>query len=115
MPEEDALPGAKGVIRLLSPGWREYRSYEDATWTTDLPRGFERYAKWLDHEKRAQQEMLRMLHEHCPETRGLGEWPMFWTFVDAASSQDTVCFDIEHPRDKEKRQPAENETAAPAA
>ncbi len=40
---------------------------------------------------------------------------MFWTFVDAASSQDTVCFDIEHPRDKEKRQPPGNETAAPAA
>ena len=51
------------------PQLREYRTYEDATWVTDLPRGFERYAKWLDHEKAAQRQMLDMVHEHCPETR----------------------------------------------
>ena len=59
VPEEDVLPGAQGHIRIiLSPGFREYRTYEDATWVTDLPRGFERYARWLDHEKAAQRQML---------------------------------------------------------
>ena len=97
VPEEDALPGAQGTIRLLSPGFRKYRSYEDATWVSDLPRGFARYAKWLDHEKAAQRRMLAMVQEHCPETRHWSEWPVFWAFVDPGSSQDTVHFTIEHP------------------
>ena len=45
VPEEDVLPGAQGVIRLLSPGFRKYRSYEDATWSTRLSPGRERYVK----------------------------------------------------------------------
>lgn len=97
VPEEDVLPGAQGMIRILSPGHHEYRTYEDATWTTDLPRGFERYAKWLDHEKAAQREMLAMVREHCPETRDWTDWPVFWAFVDPASSQDTVRFTIDRP------------------
>lgn len=97
VPEEDVLPGAQGTIRLLAPGLREYRSYEDATWVSDLPRGFARYAKWLDHEKAAQRRMLAMVQEHCPETRHWSEWPVFWAFVDPGGSQDTVHFTIEHP------------------
>ena len=115
VPEEDALPGAQGVIRLLGPDFRPYRSYEDATWTTDLPRGFERYAKWLDHEKAAQREMLAMLHEHCPETRDLAKWPMFWVLVTADSSQDTVCFSIDHPQESGTAKPAAGEAATRAA
>ena len=99
VPEEDVLPGAQGIIRILSPGHREYRTYEDATWVTDLPRSFERYAKWLDHEKAAQREMLAMVQEHCPETHEWTRWPMFWAYVEPGSSQETVRFNIEHPRE----------------
>ncbi len=28
VPEKDVLPGAQGIIRILNPGWREYRIYE---------------------------------------------------------------------------------------
>ena len=99
VPEEDGLPGAQGMIRLLGLELREYRTYEDATWVTDLPRGFQRYAKWLVHEKAAQRQMLAMVQEHCPETRGWTRWPVFWAFVDAASSQQTVRLSIDRPRD----------------
>lgn len=99
VPEEDVLPGAQGMIRIISPGMREYRRYEDATWVTDLPRSFERYSKWLDHEKAAQREMLAMVQQRCPETREWTRWPMFWAMVDGDSSQKTIKFTIKHPRE----------------
>ena len=105
VPEADVLPGAQGTIRILSPGHREYRTYEDATWVTDLPRGFERYSKWLDHEKAAQRKMLAMVKEHCPETNDWTRWPVFWAYVEPDSSQETVRFTIE-------REIAVNETEA---
>ena len=55
--------------------------------------------------------MLAMLHEHCPETRGLSKWPMFWAFVNAESSQATVCFSIDHPRHGGTAEPAADKTA----
>ncbi|MCY4636509.1 MAG: hypothetical protein OXG04_18730 [Acidobacteria bacterium] len=116
VPEEDVLPGAQGHIRIiLSPGFREYRTYEDATWVTDLPRGFERYARWLDHEKAAQRQMLAMVQEHCPETRNWSEWPVFWAFVDPASSQDTVRFTIEHPKESTPEKTTSTQAGTPAA
>jgi hypothetical protein len=99
VPEDDALPGAQGTVRILCPGWRRYRTFEDATWVTGLPPGFERYEKWLAHEKAAQREMLGMVHTHCPETRELAEWPVFWAFVSPDSSQETVHFSIDHPQE----------------
>ena len=99
VPEEDVLPGAQGMIRIVSPGFREYRRYEDATWVTDLPRGFERYSKWLDHEKAAQGEMLTMVQEHCPETHEWTRWPVFWAYVEPDSSQETICFTIDHAKE----------------
>ena len=95
VPEEDVLPGAQGMIRIVGPKLREYRRYEDATWVTNLPRSFERYAKWLDHEKAAQREMLAMVQKHCPETRGWTHWPVFWAYVEPGSSQETIHFSIE--------------------
>jgi len=62
----------------------------------ELARGFERYARWLDHEKAAQQEMLAMVQEHCPETHEWTRWPVFWAYVEPGSSQETVRFNIEH-------------------
>lgn len=115
VPEEDVLPGAQGIIRILSPSHREYRRYEDATWVTDLPRGFERYARWLDHEKAAQREMLAMVRKHCPETREWTRWPVFWAYVEPGSSQDTICFTIEHPNEIEAAEAASAGASAPAA
>ena len=115
VPEEDVLPGAQGMIRILSPGHREYRTYEDATWVTHLPRSFERYAKWLDHEKAAQREMLSMVQEHCPETREWTRWPVFWAFVDPGSSQETICFTIERPTQTGAAPAASGDAGAPAA
>ena len=112
VPEEDVLPDAQGHIRLVGLQLREYRRYEDATWVTDLPRGFERYAKWLDHEKAAQRQMLAMVHEHCPETRDWTQWPVFWSFVDPGSSQDTICFNIDHPEKAGTATPESNQATA---
>lgn len=95
VPEEDVLPGAQGRIRVINPGWREYRTYEDATWVTDLSPGVERYSRWLDHEKAAQAEMLAMVQQHCPETRTWTRWPIFWAEVEPGSSQETVRFTID--------------------
>ena len=108
VPEKDILPNAQGQLRLVGLQLREYRSYEDATWVTDLPRGFERYAKWLDHEKAAQRQMLAMVHKHCPETRSWTQWPVFWGFVDPGSSQDTICFNIDHPEEAGTATPESN-------
>lgn len=90
VPEEDSLPGAQGVIRLCGEKLRPYRAYEDATWTSDLPRGVDRYIAWLEHERRAQRTMLRMVQAHCPETRGWTKWPVFWAFVDSAAALETI-------------------------
>ena len=115
VPEEDVLPSAQGHIRLVGPQLREYRTYEDATWVTDLPRRFERYAKWLDHEMAAQRQMLDMVHEHCPETRDWTAWPVFWGFVDPGSSQETIRFTIEHPEEASAATPASHQSGvAPA-
>ncbi len=115
VPEEDVLPGAQGYIRILCAGDREYCTYADATWVTDLPRGFERYAKWLAHEKAAHREMLAMVHEHCPETRKWTEWPVFWAFVAPDSSQDTIRFTVEHPEKAGAATTASDQAGAPAA
>ena len=115
VPEEDVLPGAQGQIRLLGPELREYRTHEDATWLTDLPRGFERYARWLDHEKVSQRQMLAMVRKHCPETRGWSEWPVFWAVVDAASSQQTVRFSIDEPKDSTNGPATSDQPGTPAA
>ena len=114
VPEEDVLPGAQGMIRILSPGHREYRRYEDATWVTDLPRSFERYAKWLDHEKATQSEMLAMVQEHCPETSEWTRWPVFWAYVEPGSSQETVRLTIQHPKEGQTTTAACDTTATPA-
>ncbi len=114
VPEEDVLPDAQGQIRLVGPELREYRTYEDATWVTDLPRGFQRYAAWLDHEKAAQRQTLTMVQEHSPETRDWTGWPVFWAFVDPASSQDTVHFSIEQPTDSGPEAAASAQAGTPA-
>ena len=117
VPEEDVLPGAQGVIRLqhYDGRFREYRSYEDATWVTDLPRSFERYAKWLNHEENAQREMLAMVKEHCPETRQWSQWPVFWAYVDAGASLETIRFTIEQPKEPETAAAAVKTAEPPAA
>ena len=115
VPEEDVLHGAQGMIRLMGPELREYRRYEDATWVTDLPRSFERYEKWLDHEKAAQREMLAMVQKHCPETRGWTRWPFLWAHVDPDASQETVRFTIEDPKEGLPATTAAGNPANPAA
>ena len=77
VPLEDCPPAEGRTIRVR-PGEGEYLDYASATWSTDLPRGWDRYKAWLQHERNAHQQMLRYLHEHCPETRELDRWPTLW-------------------------------------
>lgn len=80
--------------------WNElerYHDFPDATWRTDLEPGYERYERWLLHEKAARRRMLAMLHEHCPETRHLTEYPVLWADVDPDTPLDRVEFAIEDP------------------
>ncbi len=75
-----------------------YRDYPDATWVPSLPPGWERYGAWLEHEKRAHEAMLAMLHEHCPETRHLSGWPLLWARIDAGADLSRIEFEIDRPR-----------------
>lgn len=94
IPVEDCPPNSSNHYIQTSTG--KYQDYADATWSTDLSPGWERYKAWLAHEREAERQMLRFLHEHCPETRELTEWPTFWTYVDPDLAQDldTVHFTI---------------------
>ena len=80
--------------------WKDLDRYHDfpqATWHTDLEPGYERYEQWLRHEKTARRRMLAMLHEHCPETRHLTEYPVLWAEVDPDTPLDRVEFDLADP------------------
>jgi hypothetical protein len=80
--------------------WNElerYHDFPDATWRTELERGYERYERWLQHQKTARRRMLAMLHTHCPETRHLTEYPVLWADIDPDTALDRVEFDIDDP------------------
>ena len=111
VPLEDVPPGNSSNIETISEG-KHYKQFPDATWSTDLPPGPERYVAWLDHEKAAEQRMLAFLHEHCPETRGLTKWPLLWTYIAPEDAQDlhTVHFTVDDSEETAPR--ATSATAA---
>ena len=92
VPIGDCPPNSSNHYILTDHG--EYQDYPDATWSTDLPPGWARYEAWLAHEREAKRHMLHFLHEHCPETRELTEWPALWAYVDPDLAPDlhTVRF-----------------------
>ena len=100
VPIEDVPPGNSSNIETISNG-RRYMQYADATWATDLPVGYARYNARLDHERDAKKRMLALLHEHCPETRELTEWPLFWACIKPQDAHDlhTVRARVADPRD----------------
>ena len=100
VPSEDVPPGNSSNIETLSNG-RRYKQYPDATWATDLPTGYARYEAWLNHERAAQERMLTLLHEHCPETRELTEWPVLWAHIRPEDAENlyTVHATVDNPRD----------------
>lgn len=103
VPVSDCPPNDSNQYILTSTG-DEYQSYPHATWSTNLARGLARYKAWLDHEHQANRQMLDFLHEHCPETRELTEWPLLWTYVDPDLAGDlhTVHFIIPSPATTER-------------
>ena len=100
VPIEDVPRGNSSNIETISNG-RRYMQYADATWITDLPMGYARYNAWLDHERNAQKRMLNLLHEHCPETRELTEWPVLWAYIKPKDAHDlhTVHARVADPRE----------------
>ena len=100
VPIEDVPPGNSSNIDVNWNG-RMYQYYDDATWKTDLPVGYARYSARLDHERNAQKQMMGFLHEHCPETRELTEWPLFWAYIKPEDAHDlhTVHARVPDPRD----------------
>ena len=97
VPIDDCPPNSSNHYIHTDDG--EYQDYPDATWSTDLPPCWTRYKTWLHHERQARRQMLRFLHEHCPETRELTEWPVVWAYVDPDLAQDlhTVHFTHRDP------------------
>ena len=59
--------------------------------------------------------MLAIVQKHCPETRDWTRWPVFWAFVDPGSSQETVYFTIQHPKETAAGAAGSRHTGAPAA
>ena len=86
---------------------KRYHNFPQATWRTELEPGYERYDRWLQHEKTARRRMLAMLHEHCPETRHLTKYPVLWANVDPDTILDRIEFDINDPLLDPDAKPAE--------
>lgn len=74
-----------------------YHDFPQATWYTEMEPGYERYEAWLRHENTAKRRMLAMLHEHCPETRHLTEYPVVSAKVAPDTPLSRVEFDIDDP------------------
>ena len=98
VPINDCPPNNSNLYISTEDG--EYKNYPDATWSTSLSPGVARYMAWLAHEREAERRMLNFLHEHCPETRELNEWPTFWAYVDPNLAGDlhTVHFILPTPK-----------------
>ncbi len=98
VPLEDCVRNNSSNIQVLLDG-RVYKDYPDATWSTDLAPGWDRYEAWLAHERAAKRRMLDFLHQHCPETRTLDEWPTLWACIPPrlAESLHTIHFTIPPP------------------
>ena len=79
-PLDDCLPNACTIRTRLANG-HVCQVFANATWSCDLPPGWERYGAWLEHEREAECRMLALLHEHCPETRELDEWPALQAYI----------------------------------
>ena len=96
VPVDDCLEGSMSRITILKASTGlSFRAFPDATWTTRLSQGLERYCQWVEHEKACQDQMLAWLHDHCPETRPVRDWPMFWCHVDALASMETVYLEVQ--------------------
>ena len=95
VPVDDCPPNNSNHYVQTAAG--EYQDYPDATWSTDLPPCWIRYKAWLDHEQAARRQMLRFLHEHCPETRELTEWPVLWAYIDPDLAQDLHTIHFTQP------------------
>ena len=100
VPLEDCVPNNSSNIQVLLDR-SVYKDYAYATWSTDLPPGWERYEAWLAHERAAKRRMLEFLHQHCPETRALDEWPTLWASIPPELAEDlhTIHFTIPPPGD----------------
>ena len=97
---EDGMNRTTIVTGAAGTPWKDldrYHEFAQATWRTDAEPGYERYEQWLEHEKRARQRMLAMLHEHCPETRGLTEFPGVCAQVAPDTRVEPVEFEIDDP------------------
>ena len=100
VPLEDCVPNNSSNIEVLLNG-RVYKEYPDATWSTDLAPGWDRYEAWFAHERAANRRMLDFLHQYCPETRTLDEWPTLWACIPPRLAEDlrTIHFTIPPPGD----------------
>ncbi len=98
VPLNDCLPNRCTIRTLLTNG-RAYQGFANATWSCDLPLGWERYQAWLQHELEAKRRMLAFLHEHCPETGELERWPALWAYIRPELAEDlrTVHLTIPTP------------------
>ena len=98
VPLEDCVRNNSSNIQVILDG-RVYKDYPDATWSTDLAPGWDRYEAWLAHERAAKRRMLEFLHQHCPETRTLDEWPTLWASIPPEVAEDlrTIHFTIPTP------------------
>ena len=95
---EDCVPNNSSNIEVLLDG-RVYKEYPDATWSTDLAPGWDRYEAWIAHERAAKRRMLDFIHQHCPETRTLDQWPALWAWIPPRLAEDlrTIHFTIPPP------------------
>lgn len=76
----DCLPNRCNIRTRLTNG-RVCQDFANATWSSHLPSGWERYQTWLEHDHEPKRRMLAFLHEHCPETRKLEEWPALRVYI----------------------------------
>ena len=78
------------LCRDGQPGHHNVMDFPNATWIPDREPGYERFRRWLDHERAAKQLMLEWVQARCPESRALREWPTFWAYVDISRTRPRV-------------------------
>ena len=108
---EDCVPNNSSNIQVLLDR-RVYKDFAYATWSTNLAPGWERYEAWLAHERAAKRRLLEFLHQHCPETRALDEWPTLWACIPPELAEDLHAIHDPSTRGPEPRPPAASGAAA---
>lgn len=83
-----------GCTTICKDGGR-FVSFIDATRPAELiamPLGWDRYMAYLEHEKSANERLLRLAIELYPELTPVAKWPSLWVHIPWLDEQHSTRF-----------------------